>query len=48
MTGMAGAREGRRSRSWAEMGERREGDGFSVFWDGDRGLLGGRMILWWR
>ena len=30
------------------MGERREGDGFLVCWDGDGGRPGGRMILWWR
>ena len=30
------------------MGERREGDGCSIFWYGDRGRPGGRMILWWR
>ena len=29
------------------MGERREGDGFLVCWDGDGGQPGGRMILWW-
>ena len=44
---MEGAREERRSRPQEAMGERREGDGFSIFWDRDGGRLGGRMILWW-
>ena len=46
--GMAGAREKRRSRPRSAMGERREGDGFLVCWDGDGGLPDGHMILWCR
>ena len=34
-------------RSWVVRGERREGDGFSVFWDEDGGCPYGWMILWW-
>ena len=39
---------GRWSRSRAVMVEIREGDGFSVFWDGDGVQPGMRMILWCR
>ena len=45
---MAGAREERGGRYWVVMGDRREGDVFLVYWDGDRRRPGGRMILWWR
>ena len=44
---MAGAREERMSQPRAAMGERREGGGFPVCWDGDGGRPGRRMILWW-
>ena len=44
---MAGKREDRRSRPRSAMGERREGDGFLVCWDGDGGHPNGRMSLWW-
>ena len=35
MVGVAGAREGKKSRTLEVTGEREAGEGFSVFWDGD-------------
>ena len=46
-TDVAGSREVRGG-SRVLMGERREEDGFSVCWDGDKGRPGGRIILCWR